>query len=158
MWVVKSSVTKWLTYSGHLLSPSALFSSHLHAAPQESSLVFLCTAHLGAPSTGQKRNPCSSEDSGTHPRPLYLGIPGCSVSDCCPKRRAKVLGRWLCCGDQPLWKEAKPALCCEEEGQEESHCTAGFRSTNTVGAHGKSNDPALGNRRAPSRLPRFMDV
>jgi hypothetical protein len=46
--------------------------------------------------------------------------------------------------------ETKPALCCEEEGQEGSHDKAGFRRTNTTGAHRRSHDPAQGKKRHPA--------
>lgn len=150
MWML--FVTKWPHTRWTPAQPQRpVARPHLHIALQESSLVAPCTAHLGAPSTGQQWNPCSSEASGAHhPPPLYPRNPWILSCDHCPGERAKVLGCCFCCGGHPLWVEAKPAFCCEEEGQEGSHYKAGFGKQTLQGANGRSNDPALRKRRHPA--------
>lgn len=55
--------------------------------------VAIQAAHPGAPTTGQKRNPCSSEVSEVHPPPVTLGTPENSACDCYPGGRAEVSWR-----------------------------------------------------------------
>lgn len=125
-------------HSGHWPRPR-VFSSQPHTALQERSLVAACgyqAVHPGAPTTGQKKNPCSSEASEAHPQPITLGTLNTLLGAATLEGGQRYHG-----GDCSVVMAAvgggkASSLFVRRKVKGGSHNKAGCGRTNPVGAHG----------------------